>query len=184
MANLFCDDVNMSSRCDTTRSSFDGAGVSNWDVSKVTDMSRIFFGATEFTEDVSEWDVRNVRIFESAFGNDGANATEKCTKSLIYDLWGENENFPYGLENWIDTSIVENCLQCNFHGATWLSHRLNTYDSVTSPCGDVSTWNTSNVRSLKAVFEDLIDFNGDISQWNISSVTDMTRTFKNASALQ
>ena len=125
---------------------------------------------------MSEWDVRNVRTFESAFGDDGANAAEDCTKSKIYDLWGENENFPYGLETWIDTATVENCLQCNFHGATWLSHRLSVYDAADSSCGDVSSWDTGNVRSLKAVFEDLTDFNGDISQWNISSVTDMTRT--------
>ena len=50
--------------------------LSNWDVSKVTDMSRIFYGAVGCTEDVSEWDVRNVRTFESAFGDDGANAAE------------------------------------------------------------------------------------------------------------
>ena len=106
------------------------------------------------------------------------------TIASIYDLWGENENFAYGLDNWIQTTDAETCLACSFHGATWLKYRLSTYDPATSPCGDVSTWDTSSVRSLKAVFEDLVAFNGDISEWDTSSVTDMTRTFKNATLLQ
>ena len=41
---------------------------------------------------------------------------------------------------------------------------------------DISSWNISNVTSLRGVFKDT-SFNCDISKWKTSSVTDMTETF-------
>ena len=34
--------------------------ISEWDVSRVTDMSRLFEGATSFDGDISKWDVSSV----------------------------------------------------------------------------------------------------------------------------
>ena len=34
--------------------------IKDWDVSKVTDMSYIFFGAKEFNQPIGDWDVSNV----------------------------------------------------------------------------------------------------------------------------
>ena len=43
-------------------------------------------------------------------------------------------------------------------------------------CGDISQWNTSNVRSMECLF-DSCQFNGDISKWNTSNVTNMSGMF-------
>ena len=43
--------------------------------------------------------------------------------------------------------------------------------------GDISKWNTSNVKDMYAMFEDS-QFNGDISAWDTSNVMDMEDMFK------
>ena len=47
-------------------SSFDG-DLSNWDVSSVTDMSRMFFGAVSFNGDISSWNVSSVTDMSDMF---------------------------------------------------------------------------------------------------------------------
>ena len=41
--------------------------IGNWDVSNVTDMSRMFHGATSFNQDISKWDVSKVTNVELIF---------------------------------------------------------------------------------------------------------------------
>lgn len=41
--------------------------LNNWDVSKVTDMSGLFYGQTNFNQSIAGWDVRNVKFFNSMF---------------------------------------------------------------------------------------------------------------------
>lgn len=47
---------------------------------------------------------------------------------------------------------------------------------------DISGWNTSNVISMKSLFENANLFNSPLQPWNTSKVTDMTNMFKNASS--
>ena len=44
--------------------------------------------------------------------------------------------------------------------------------------GDISKWNTSNVKNMKWMFIDS-KFNGDISNWDVSNVKDMEDMFEN-----
>ena len=41
--------------------------LNNWDVSKVTDMRRMFRGASSFDQDISMWDVSKVKDYEGIF---------------------------------------------------------------------------------------------------------------------
>ena len=41
--------------------------LSNWDVSKVTDMSYMFHGCRSFNQNISKWDVSNVKFKVNAF---------------------------------------------------------------------------------------------------------------------
>ncbi|RYH02877.1 BspA family leucine-rich repeat surface protein [archaeon] len=48
--------------------------------------------------------------------------------------------------------------------------------------GHISTWNTSQVTSMRELFIEKRDFNDDISQWNVSKVTSMKSMFYSAHA--
>ncbi len=39
--------------------------------------------------------------------------------------------------------------------------------------GEISTWDTSGVTDMSALFQDAKRFNDDISQWNVQNVTTM-----------
>ena len=46
--------------------------------------------------------------------------------------------------------------------------------------GNISSWNTESLRSLRRTFDGARAFNKDISNWDVAEVTNFTRTFKNA----
>ncbi len=46
----------------------------NWDVSRVTNMASMFQGAESFNQDISSWDVSNVKYFDAAPKEDAENA--------------------------------------------------------------------------------------------------------------
>lgn len=54
--------------------------------------------------------------------------------------------------------------------------------SRTSCTGDVSQWNTSLVTDMHSLFFKAYSFNADLSQWDTRKVTDMSATFKSARA--
>jgi surface protein len=41
--------------------------INNWDVSDITDMSRMFYDIRDFNEDISNWDVSNVTNMDNMF---------------------------------------------------------------------------------------------------------------------
>ena len=41
--------------------------IADWDVSRVTDMGRVFYDRKSFNEDISKWDVSNVRDMSAMF---------------------------------------------------------------------------------------------------------------------
>ena len=69
--------------------------------------------------------------------------------------------------NWIDTSNIYDMrgLFCYF---------INDFN------GDISKWNVSNVKNMRAMFKDS-KFNGDISKWDVSNVENMSRMFRHSS---
>ena len=46
--------------------------------------------------------------------------------------------------------------------------------------GHISTWNVSNVKSMRDLFKCYIYFNDDIANWNVSNVKDMSSMFEGA----
>ena len=45
--------------------------ISRWDVSNVTNMNRMFYGATSFNQPLNNWDVSNVEWMLYMFNNSG-----------------------------------------------------------------------------------------------------------------
>jgi len=43
--------------------------------------------------------------------------------------------------------------------------------------GEINTWNTINITSMKKLFIDKINFNDSVLNWNTSNVTNMERVF-------
>ena len=134
--------------------------ISEWDVSNVTDMKKLFYDKVNFNEDISKWDVSNVTIMESMFFNTKHFNQDINTKPVtrtdgsIYTAW--------------DVSSV-----------TDMAHM---FDSAISFMGDLSEWDVSNVTDMTHMFWEASSFNGDLSEWDVSSVIGMIGMFMSATS--
>ena len=69
--------------------------ISDWDVSIVTDMGRMFEQAVHFNQDISNWDVSNVTDMFAMFATtDDLSDENKCA---IHASFSSNPNWGY---NW------------------------------------------------------------------------------------
>ena len=133
--------------------------ISNWDVSNVTDMSNMFNGAIAFNGDISKWNVSAVTNMERMFRY--ANA------------------FNGDISSW-DVSSVTNMYEM-FFNATAFNGVINTKE-VTINENIYTAWDVSKVTDMENMFSSATAFNGDISSWDVSSVTNMSYMFNNATA--
>ncbi len=121
--------------------SFNG-NLSGWNVSSVTDMSDMFYEATLFDGNISGWDVSSVTDMSNMF----------------YYATSFNGN----LSTWNVSSVTD---------------MSNMFYYATSFNGSISGWNVSSVTDMSYMFEDATAFNQPIGSWNVSSVTDMPFMF-------
>ena len=127
-------------------SSFNG-DISEWDVSRVTDMAYMFNDASSFNGDISDWDVSSVTRMPVMFT--GASS------------------FNQDISDWDVSSVTI---------TAWMFYDASSFN------GDISSWNVSSVTDMNYMFSGASSFNQDISDWDVSSVTDMNHMFWYASS--
>ena len=147
--------------------------IASWDVSKVSDMSRVFAFASNFNADLSKWDVSNVENMRHMFtGTDFNGNLSKWDVSKVTDMRGMfkyAEVFDGDLSGWKDkVKNVKDMSHMFMHAVTFN--------------GDISKWNVSSVKRMDYMFNNASSFNGDISGWNVSSVERMDYMFGSASS--
>ncbi len=140
-------------------------------LSKVTDMSNMFYNATSFEGDLSNWDVSTITnmdyIFSWArsFDSDISNWNVSNVTSMI-EMFYNSDAFNQDLNKW-DVSKVE-----NMRGMFAFTDVFN---------GDISNWSTANVIDMGEMFSGTKQFNRSLNLWNVSSVTNFESMFNNAS---
>ena len=151
--------------------SFNG-DISSWDVSNVTSMNSMFTSATSFNGDISSWDVSNVASMNSMF----TSAT----------------SFNGDISSWDVSGVTD--MAHMFNGASSFNGNLSSWDvsdvtdmahmfyNASSFNGDISSWDVSGVTDMINMFRDASSFNGDVSSWDVSGVTDMSGMFYRASS--
>ena len=127
-------------------SSFDG-DLSDWNTSSVTDMSHMFYRASSFDGDLSDWNTSSVTDMSHMFYR--------------------ASSFDGDLSDW-NTSSVTN-----------MSHMFEDASSFNRP---LSKWDVSKVTDMSHMFEDASSFNRALSKWDVSSVTNMSNMFDGASS--
>ena len=143
--------------------------ISSWDVSRVTDMSSMFYGATAFNQDISSWDVSKVTNMESMFYNATAFNQDigNWDTSNVTNMGGmfDDSSFNQDISSW-DVSNVTGM------GGMFFGSPFNQ---------DISNWDVSSVTEMGSMFRQS-SFNQDISSWDVSNVTDMYYMFSYANA--
>ena len=166
--------------------------ISNWDVSKVTNMYRLFKYIDDFNEDISNWDVSNVKNMRSMFS--GAKAfnqpignwdVSKVTN--MYEMFYRAKAFNQPIGNW-DVSNVKSMREM-FYTAISFNQPIGTWDvsKVTNMHGmfsgaiafnqPIGNWDVGNVKNMRSMFSGAEAFNQPIGNWDVSNVTNMKKMF-------
>ena len=160
---------------DSGRNQFNG-DISNWDVSKVTNMAGMFTNSV-FNGDISNWDVSNVTTMEgmfkfSDFNQDIGGWDVSSVTNMSSMFRGSFETdfinpFNQDISNW-DVSNVTNMA------------RMFQWGDFNQ---DIGGWDVSSVNDMSSMFRGSFEagflnpFNQDISNWDVSNVTNMARMF-------
>ena len=173
--------------------------LSNWDVSNVTDMHRMFQQCFDFNQDISSWNVSSVTDFHSflngalAFEGIGLENWDVSSVTNMSYMFALNYGFNQDISGW-DVSQATS-MQSMFNGASSFNIDLSDWDvsSVTdishmfNEAGsfnqDISSWDVSNVTHMHHMFNGAASFNQDLSGWDVSSGTNMDAMFDGADAL-
>ena len=148
------------------------AGLNNWDVSNVTNVSNMFREASNFNQDIGSWNISNVTNTSGMFAQatsfnqnigswDVGNVTDMS--AMFYRATSFNQN----IGNWDVANVT------NMGG---------TFSTASSFNQNIGTWDVSNVTSMSQLFYDAEIFNQDIGSWSIDSVTSMNSMFESADA--
>lgn len=144
-----------------------GPYIGYWDVSKVTNMHKLFSAQTKFNEDLSGWNVSNVRdmscmfadasIFNGTIGNWNVGQVEDMHCMFYYA-----HNFNSDISQW-DVSNVKN-MAYMFRHAT----NFNV---------DVRQWNVKSVEVFDYVFKYANNYQGEEPQWIVQKHRDFRKVF-------
>lgn len=149
-----------------------GWPIGKWNVSQVTNFSRVFKCQDQFNEDISEWDMSNATTLNMMFN--GASSfnqdlsqwnTSRVTKMI--GTFSRAFSFNGDISTW-DTSQVTSI--------SGMFYRAKSFN------GDISRWDTSKVTGMSMMFYGASSFHQDISTWNVANVQSNLRLFHGAMA--
>lgn len=145
-----------------------------WDTSRVTNMSRMFWCAFRFNQDIGRWDTSRVtnmwEMFCGAhvFNQDiGRWNTSRVTN--MHSMFTSASAFNQDIGSW-DTSRV--------------TDMRGMFESALAFNQDIGRWVTSQVADMSRMFYWAVRFNQDIRRWDTSQVTNMAEMFESTRAMR
>jgi len=136
------------------------------DLSEVTDMSFMFYGAEALNQELHDWDVSNVQNMAGMFSyatsfNQDLSLWDVSSVTDLSGMFLAASDFNQDLSSWDVSSVT------NMRGMFYVASSFNQ---------DLSTWDVSKVTDMGQMFSASF-FNQDISRWDVSNVSNMDRMF-------
>jgi surface protein len=169
-----------------------GIPIGDWDVSRVTNMNRLFLGFENFNEPLNNWNVSNVTNMEHMFQNchnfnQPLNNWNVSNVINMYCMFARCTNFNQPLNNWNVSNVTlmsRMFLQCQRFNQplnNWDVSSVTDMTAIFTHCTNfnqpLNNWDVSNVRLMAYMFANCTNFNQPLNNWNVSNVTDMRDMF-------
>jgi len=166
--------------------------IGDWNVSEVTDMTRLFADCVNFNEPLHNWDVSKVKAMTSmffdckSFNHPLDNWVVSNVKNM-FSMFSGCSDFNQPLNSW-DVSNVENmesmfeeCILFNQPLNNWDVRKVQTMNSMFEYCEvfnqPLNDWRVDNVTNMMNIFCGCKKFNQPLNEWNVSRVNDMFNMF-------
>jgi len=151
--------------------------IGSWDVSNVTNMSFMLTRASSFNQDIGNWDVSNVTDMSYMFA-----VQEDSTSSFNQDIgnWDVSNVTNMGLMFANSTAFNQDIGSWDVSSVTNMS---NMFQKTTAFNQDIGSWDVSNVIYMSYMFLEAGAFNQDLTQWCVSNISSMPYNFSTNSAL-
>ena len=133
----------------------DFSGIESWDVSNVTNMSKMFKGCYNFNQPLNSWDVSNVTDTSWMFAgctnfNQPLDNWDVFNVTDMRGMFDGCENFNQPLDNWDVFNVTDTSWM--FAGCTNFNQPLNS-------------WDISSVIYMREMFEYCTNFNQPLDSW-------------------
>lgn len=144
--------------------------IGNWNMSKVIDITSIFYEAASFNQPIDNWDVSRIAnfayVFRSAINFNQPLANWNVSSATnLYYMFCNASSFNQSLNEWDVSKVV------NLHNTFCYAENFN------QPLND---WNVSSVTDMYGTFMFATHFNQSLNNWDTSAVTDMRYLFSKA----
>ena len=150
--------------------------ISNWNVGNVTNMMYMFSGASAFNQPLEQWNVGNVTNMMYMF--EGAKAFNQPLEQWnvgnvtnMHGMFFHAKAFNQPLEQWNVSNVTT--MRNMFQGASSFNQPLNRWERANSTL--------RNVTNMEGMFNSAAAFNQPLGQWNVDNVTNMHAMFEDAS---
>lgn len=144
--------------------------IGNWDVSNVTDMSYAFAFASSFNQSIEDWDVSNVLDMSFMFGG-ATSFNQPIGKWNVSNLQSSIGMFAY------TSSFNQPIGDWKFKNLVFAIGMFAYASSFDQP---IENWDVSSVEYMYNMFYGAESFNQPIGDWDVSNVTFMDSMFYQA----
>ena len=168
--------------------------VSEWNVSNVTNMERMFIGCDKFDNDLSKWNVSNVTNMEKMFigcrkfKGVGLSSWDVSNVEDMSGMFKNCINLSEDLSNWNVSNVkymsamFYYCLLFDCNLSKWDVSKVVLFNEMFDNCEifkgkGVDKWNIISAQDTGFMFYECIKFNADLSKWNIENILDMRFMF-------
>lgn len=172
--------------------------LSEWDVSNVVSMYRLFLRCSSLTTvgDLSAWDVSNVTNMASAFADTGIvnlNIATWTTSNVtnMNGMFQDSSVTTLNIGGWDVSNVTNmgymfgNLTLSSLDISDWETSSLTTitymFSGTSVPTLDMNNFDVTGVKSLQGVFGDTEITNLYIDDWDTTNVTNMLYMFDGAS---
>lgn len=168
--------------------------IGEWDVSRVSNFSRLFKDLTHFNEPLNDWDVSSAtnmaEMFVSCQWFD--QPLNKWDVGKVTDMGGmffECQGFNQPLHKWDVSKVTDmgimfyQCSEFNQPLNNWNVGKVKFMESMFMNCFDfdqpLNRWNVSKVQNMDDMFNGCESFDQPLNDWDVSNVIDMEDIFEN-----
>ncbi len=142
-------------------SNMDGTFTDTPDLSNMTNMFRMFRGASSFNQDIGGWNTGNVTdmsvmFFDASAFNQDIGGWNTGNVEDMASMFGGASSFNQPIGGW-NTGNVENM--------------INMFGGASSFNQDIGGWNTGNANNMERMFQGASSFNQNIGGWDITGIT-------------